>query len=154
MGDVSLLDRELRRAMAKASLVQTWRLAEELGPDGFSEDDVERKSPRSARPAAAESRVSWSSPKPTSSFRQGSAPAALPVLGCMAFNSVPPASQSISDQYPTSTHAPNFQPTSGSWPTCLKPNLSCSATDAGLGRAISARAVWKPRLRNSDSRAW
>jgi antitoxin (DNA-binding transcriptional repressor) of toxin-antitoxin stability system len=41
LGDVTLVDRELRRAMAKASLMETWRLAEEIGADRIGEDEIE-----------------------------------------------------------------------------------------------------------------
>ena len=43
LGDVTLMDRELRRAMAKASLMETWRLAAEIGPDAVSAEEVERE---------------------------------------------------------------------------------------------------------------
>ena len=42
LGDVTLEDRELRRAMAKASLRKNWRLAEASGKD-LSEDEIERE---------------------------------------------------------------------------------------------------------------
>lgn len=40
LGDVAMEDRELRRAMAKASLRKNWRLAEELGSEGVSDTEV------------------------------------------------------------------------------------------------------------------
>jgi antitoxin (DNA-binding transcriptional repressor) of toxin-antitoxin stability system len=42
LGDVAIEDRELRRAMAKASLRKNWRLAEASGKD-LSEDEIERE---------------------------------------------------------------------------------------------------------------
>jgi len=42
LGDVTIEDRELRRAMAKASLRKNWRLAEASGKD-LSEDEIERE---------------------------------------------------------------------------------------------------------------
>jgi hypothetical protein len=42
LGDVTIEDRELRRAMAKASLRKNWRLAEASGKD-MSEDEIERE---------------------------------------------------------------------------------------------------------------
>jgi antitoxin (DNA-binding transcriptional repressor) of toxin-antitoxin stability system len=42
LGDVILEDRELRRAMAKASLRKNWRLAEASGMD-LSEEEIERE---------------------------------------------------------------------------------------------------------------
>jgi antitoxin (DNA-binding transcriptional repressor) of toxin-antitoxin stability system len=42
LGDVTVEDRELRRAMAKASLRKNWRLAEASGKD-MSEDEIERE---------------------------------------------------------------------------------------------------------------
>ena len=42
-GDVVLEDRELRRAMAKASLRESWRLAEESGLDRMSEEEIDRE---------------------------------------------------------------------------------------------------------------
>ncbi len=41
-GDVILEDRELRRAMAKASLRKNWRLAEASGVE-LSEDEIQRE---------------------------------------------------------------------------------------------------------------
>jgi antitoxin (DNA-binding transcriptional repressor) of toxin-antitoxin stability system len=43
LGDVVLEDRELRRAMAKASLRQGWRLAEESGQAPMDEEEIERE---------------------------------------------------------------------------------------------------------------
>ncbi len=43
LGDVALEDRELRRALAKASLQESWRLAEESGVNQMSEDEIERE---------------------------------------------------------------------------------------------------------------
>jgi antitoxin (DNA-binding transcriptional repressor) of toxin-antitoxin stability system len=43
LGDVALEDRELRRAMAKASLRESWRLAEEPGLDQMSEEELNRE---------------------------------------------------------------------------------------------------------------
>jgi hypothetical protein len=42
LGDVTVEDRELRRAMAKASLRKNWRLAEASGKD-LNEDGIERE---------------------------------------------------------------------------------------------------------------
>jgi hypothetical protein len=42
LGDVTIEDRELRRAMAKASLRKNWRLAEASGKD-LSEDEIEHE---------------------------------------------------------------------------------------------------------------
>jgi len=42
LGDVVLEDRELRRAMAKASLRNNWRLAEAAGPS-LSDEEVDRE---------------------------------------------------------------------------------------------------------------
>lgn len=39
-GDVALEDRELRRAMAKASLQESWRIAEAAGLDQLSPDEI------------------------------------------------------------------------------------------------------------------
>ena len=43
LGDVALEDRELRRAMAKASLRESWRLAEETGLSQMSNDEMDRE---------------------------------------------------------------------------------------------------------------
>lgn len=40
LGDVAMEDRELRRAMAKASLRESWRLAEELGTETVSDAEI------------------------------------------------------------------------------------------------------------------
>lgn len=40
-GDVAAEERELRRAMAKASLRESWRLAEESGASAMSEAEIE-----------------------------------------------------------------------------------------------------------------
>src|SRR6266481_1960588 len=42
LGDVALEDRELRRAMAKASLRKNWRLAEASGVS-LSEEEIDRE---------------------------------------------------------------------------------------------------------------
>ena len=42
LGDVILEDRELRRAMAKASLRKNWRLAEGAGVD-LSDEEIDRE---------------------------------------------------------------------------------------------------------------
>jgi len=42
LGDVILEDRELRRAMAKASLRKNWRLAEAAGVD-LSDEEIDRE---------------------------------------------------------------------------------------------------------------
>jgi antitoxin (DNA-binding transcriptional repressor) of toxin-antitoxin stability system len=42
LGDVILEDRELRRAMAKASLRRNWRLAEASGAD-LSDEEIDRE---------------------------------------------------------------------------------------------------------------
>jgi antitoxin (DNA-binding transcriptional repressor) of toxin-antitoxin stability system len=51
MGDVAAEDKELRRAMAKASLRQNWKLAEKLGGDQVSEAEIDQeiKASRAAR---------------------------------------------------------------------------------------------------------
>jgi antitoxin (DNA-binding transcriptional repressor) of toxin-antitoxin stability system len=41
LGDVALQDRELRRAIAKASLRESWRLAKEAGLDQMSDEEIE-----------------------------------------------------------------------------------------------------------------
>lgn len=41
LGDVAMEDRELRRAMAKASLRQSWRLAEAAGTNRISEEEID-----------------------------------------------------------------------------------------------------------------
>ena len=43
VGDVALVDRELRRALAKASLLENWRLVEAGGPDQISESQIEHE---------------------------------------------------------------------------------------------------------------
>jgi antitoxin (DNA-binding transcriptional repressor) of toxin-antitoxin stability system len=43
LGDVVLEDRELRRAMAKASLRESWRLAEASGADQVSDEEIQRE---------------------------------------------------------------------------------------------------------------
>jgi antitoxin (DNA-binding transcriptional repressor) of toxin-antitoxin stability system len=43
LGDVALEERELRRAMAKASLRESWRIADESGLSRMSEGEVERE---------------------------------------------------------------------------------------------------------------
>ena len=43
MGDVAMEDRELRRAMAKASLIESWRIAEEAGLSLMSDEEVDRE---------------------------------------------------------------------------------------------------------------
>jgi antitoxin (DNA-binding transcriptional repressor) of toxin-antitoxin stability system len=42
LGDVAIEDRELRRAMAKASLRKNWRLAEASGKE-LGEEEIERE---------------------------------------------------------------------------------------------------------------
>ena len=42
-GDVVLEDQEIRRAMAKASLRECWRLADEVGLSQMSAEDVEHE---------------------------------------------------------------------------------------------------------------
>ena len=51
LGDVALEDRELRRALAKASLRESWRSADASGLSQLSEDEIEREidQTRSAR---------------------------------------------------------------------------------------------------------
>lgn len=41
MGDVAAEDKELRRAMAKASLRQNWKLAEKVRGESLSEAEIE-----------------------------------------------------------------------------------------------------------------
>lgn len=43
MGDVVLEDRELRRAMAKASLRESWRLAQETNEESPSEEAIQKE---------------------------------------------------------------------------------------------------------------
>jgi len=43
LGDVALEERELRRAMAKASLRESWRIADDSGLSQMSEAEVERE---------------------------------------------------------------------------------------------------------------
>jgi antitoxin (DNA-binding transcriptional repressor) of toxin-antitoxin stability system len=43
LGDVAMEDRELRRAMAKASLRESWVHARASGLDQMSEEDIERE---------------------------------------------------------------------------------------------------------------
>jgi antitoxin (DNA-binding transcriptional repressor) of toxin-antitoxin stability system len=42
-GDLALADRELRRAMAQASLCESWRYAEETGADKMTMEDINRE---------------------------------------------------------------------------------------------------------------
>jgi antitoxin (DNA-binding transcriptional repressor) of toxin-antitoxin stability system len=42
-GDVALADRELRRAMAQASLRESWRYAEETGVNKMTMEDIDRE---------------------------------------------------------------------------------------------------------------
>ena len=44
----------------------------------------------------------------------------------------------------TSSHRPNFRPTSRSVPTSSKPHAECSAIDASLSPAMRAITEWKP----------
>lgn len=41
-GDVAMIDRELRRAMAKASLRESWRQAEGAGLDQVSDSEIDQ----------------------------------------------------------------------------------------------------------------
>jgi antitoxin (DNA-binding transcriptional repressor) of toxin-antitoxin stability system len=43
LGDVALQDRELRRAIAKASLRESWRLAKEAGLDQMTDEEIEQE---------------------------------------------------------------------------------------------------------------
>ena len=43
LGDVALEDRELRRAMAKASLRESWRVADESGLSQMSDEEIQRE---------------------------------------------------------------------------------------------------------------
>ena len=43
LGDVAAEDRELRRAMAKASLRESWQHAKASGLDRISEDEIDRE---------------------------------------------------------------------------------------------------------------
>lgn len=49
LGDVALQDRELRRAMARASLRESWRRAESLGIDNMSMEEIDREIGRMRR---------------------------------------------------------------------------------------------------------
>lgn len=42
-GDVAAEDRDLRRAMAKASLRESWRLAQEAGLEQVSEEEIDQE---------------------------------------------------------------------------------------------------------------
>jgi antitoxin (DNA-binding transcriptional repressor) of toxin-antitoxin stability system len=42
-GDLAVADRELRRAMAQASLRESWRYAEETGANKMTMDDIDRE---------------------------------------------------------------------------------------------------------------
>ena len=57
-GDVAVEDLELRRAMAKASLRESWRISEAAGLDKLTDDDVQAlaKQARAARKRAARPR--------------------------------------------------------------------------------------------------
>ena len=57
-GDVMVEDLELRRAMAKASLRESWRIAEAAGLDRMSDEDIQSlaKEAREARKKGAKSR--------------------------------------------------------------------------------------------------
>lgn len=48
-GDVALQDRELRRAMAMASLRESWRRAEELGIDKLTDEEINEEIDRMRR---------------------------------------------------------------------------------------------------------
>ena len=48
-GDVSLQDQELRRAMARASLRESWRRAEALGIEKMSDEEINREIERMRR---------------------------------------------------------------------------------------------------------
>ena len=48
-GDVALQDRELRRAMAMASLRESWRRAEELGIDTMTDEEINAEVDRMRR---------------------------------------------------------------------------------------------------------
>lgn len=48
-GDVALEDQELRRAMAKASLRESWRRAEALGIDKISDEEIDEEIARMRR---------------------------------------------------------------------------------------------------------
>lgn len=51
LGDAALQDRELRRALAKASLRESWRIASEAGLDRAAEAEVEEAIAKARRPA-------------------------------------------------------------------------------------------------------
>jgi antitoxin (DNA-binding transcriptional repressor) of toxin-antitoxin stability system len=51
LGDAALQDRELRRALAKASLRESWRIASEAGLDRAAEAEVEEALSKARRPA-------------------------------------------------------------------------------------------------------
>jgi antitoxin (DNA-binding transcriptional repressor) of toxin-antitoxin stability system len=53
-GDVALIDRELRRAMAKASLRESWRGAQSTGASEAGDDEIAQavSQVRSAKPRA------------------------------------------------------------------------------------------------------
>jgi len=57
-GDVSVEDVELRRAMAKATLRESWRISEAAGLDRLTDDDIQAlaKQARVARKRAAKRR--------------------------------------------------------------------------------------------------
>lgn len=43
LGDVAALDRDLRRALARASLRENWRLSKEAGLDQMSEEEIDQE---------------------------------------------------------------------------------------------------------------
>lgn len=48
-GDIALQDRDLRLAIARASLRESWRRAEEMGIEKMSEDEINREIDRMRR---------------------------------------------------------------------------------------------------------
>ena len=51
-GDLALGDKELRRAMAMASLQESWRYAEEQGFDRLSDEEIDEEVRKARRPKA------------------------------------------------------------------------------------------------------
>src|ERR1700733_10300661 len=60
-GDLAIGDKELRRAMAMASLQEIWRLAEKKDPDKVSGDEIDEeiRKVRQRKPKRKSSRSDW-----------------------------------------------------------------------------------------------
>jgi hypothetical protein len=59
LGDVAMEDRELRRAMAKASLRESWARAEASGLDRMGEEEIDREigQARKSRPGRKSQKI-------------------------------------------------------------------------------------------------